>query len=494
MDATPDDSHSQVRARRPSAPAEAYGLSTLTRRVSAAAPEPLAFSVARGEPAPGPSLPASAAASVAELAVFDDEDADAVPSDEEAAAQIAALPPIDGGRPALLFLAAATIIEVMVWGLPFSVGLLRAHWADMFPDDASTVALAATLPSGILYFAGAVLGPLLTAVPWYERRIQLVGLVVAALGLVTCGFATKAWHLVATFGCLYPFAVALYFPCPLILFEWFHAKRGLASGVMYAGTGAGGTIFPFIVSALLARIGYCATMVTLGLLFPAVCAPALLFVRRRVPVARPSAPRRARLHKVDWGFLRGPAPWVGFAFVTLANLGNIIPLVWMPTFASTVHANGTVLVSLMNAVTIPGFPLNGYLSDHLPARLAILTSFVVAALASALLWGFGTQPAALFAFVLVWGASAGCMTAFWSRLITTIADGDPQLPMLVMAIFSCLKGVGSLTSGPVSTALLKLEPWHGAAGAYGATNYGGLFLYTSGSTLLGGLAASVFPS
>lgn len=119
---------------------------------------------------------------------------------------------------------------------------------------------------------------------------------------------------------------------------------------MYAGTGAGGTIFPFIVTALLRRIGYKATMVTLGVLFAAVCAPALLFVRRRVPVARPhkSTPRRMRVNTVDWGFLRTPAPWIGFAFVTLSNLGNIIPLVWMPTFASKVHANGTLLVSLMN--------------------------------------------------------------------------------------------------------------------------------------------------
>lgn len=79
-------------------------------------------------------------------------------------------------------------------------------------------------------------------------------------------------------------------------------------------------------------------------------------------------------------------------------------------------------------MTIPGFPLNGYLSDHLPARLAILTSCVVAALSSALLWGFGTKPAALFAFTLVWGVSAGCMTAFWSRLITTISGGYRRSP------------------------------------------------------------------
>lgn len=36
-----------------------------------------------------------------------------------------ALPPVDGGRRAWTFLAAATFIEILIWGLPFSVGILR---------------------------------------------------------------------------------------------------------------------------------------------------------------------------------------------------------------------------------------------------------------------------------------------------------------------------------------------------------------------------------
>lgn len=145
-------------------------MSTLTRRVSSITREeggvglsPLAplAPLAKYEPAPGPSLPPSAAASATDLAVFDEEDEEvaAVSSGDEEAARIPALPPIDGGTGAYAFLLAATTIEVMVWGLPFSVGILQAYWRDMFPDDQSTVTLAATLPNGILYFAGAVLGP-----------------------------------------------------------------------------------------------------------------------------------------------------------------------------------------------------------------------------------------------------------------------------------------------------------------------------------------------
>lgn len=35
-----------------------------------------------------------------------------------------ALPAVDRGRQAYLFLASATVIEVLVWGLPFSVSII----------------------------------------------------------------------------------------------------------------------------------------------------------------------------------------------------------------------------------------------------------------------------------------------------------------------------------------------------------------------------------
>lgn len=61
----------------------------------------------------------------------------------------AALPPVDTGRAAWSFLAAATVIEVLVWGLPFSVGVLHSYWTTvLFPPGTpgeSLIALAATL-------------------------------------------------------------------------------------------------------------------------------------------------------------------------------------------------------------------------------------------------------------------------------------------------------------------------------------------------------------
>ena len=60
------------------------------------------------------------------------------------------LPPVDRGKDAWLFLAGATTVEVLVWGLPFSVGVLREYWSrELFPTEIyhgdTMLTLAATL-------------------------------------------------------------------------------------------------------------------------------------------------------------------------------------------------------------------------------------------------------------------------------------------------------------------------------------------------------------
>jgi hypothetical protein len=58
------------------------------------------------------------------------------------------LKPIDRGRTANLFLFAALVAELTVWGLPFSVGILHEYWTNtLFKDQGgeSLLTLAATL-------------------------------------------------------------------------------------------------------------------------------------------------------------------------------------------------------------------------------------------------------------------------------------------------------------------------------------------------------------
>jgi len=71
------------------------------------------------------------------------------------------LPQADTGKAAWLFLIGATAIEVLIWGIPFSIGVLHAYWTDeLFPGrGTSTITLASTLQTGLLYMVAALSGP-----------------------------------------------------------------------------------------------------------------------------------------------------------------------------------------------------------------------------------------------------------------------------------------------------------------------------------------------
>ncbi|TXT15530.1 hypothetical protein VHUM_00033 [Vanrija humicola] len=448
--------------------------------------------------APGPSLPASATPSQAPTAANSVIELNVDGEGEER--ELPTLAPTDRGRDAWLFLASATVIESIVWGLPYSVGVLHAYWSGtMFPGQESVVTLAATLQNGLLFVASGFLGPLYAAYPQYTRHFQLFGLLCGTVSLLSTAFVSKSWHLIVTLGLIYPLSASLYFPCLTLLYEWFNARRGLANGIMFSGAAAGGTFFPLLGQALLKGVGYKGTMLTLAGIFAVVDAVALVFIKRRIPVAQRGVQRGRRARpaiKIDYGFMRRPAVYLFSGFVVFTSLANFIPSLWMPTFAEVVgptYPSGTSLVAIMYGASVVGNLITGYLTDRFPVGFVLLGSSTISAVACWVLWGLGTNHGLLVAFSVVWGITALCTGCAWSKMVVYISKDDLTLPGLLLGVQTALRGAANFASGPLSTALLKSSALRGAAGAYGATNYGALLLFTGAMTFIGGMSAGLFP-
>jgi len=75
---------------------------------------------------------------------------------------IEALPPVDGGRQAWSYLVAATILETLIWGIPYTVGIFHEYWTStMFKGQGGegVITLASTLQTGLMYMSTAAFGP-----------------------------------------------------------------------------------------------------------------------------------------------------------------------------------------------------------------------------------------------------------------------------------------------------------------------------------------------
>lgn len=172
---------------------------------------------------------------------------------------------------------------------------------------------------------------------------------------------------------------------------------------------------------------------------------------------------------------------------------------------------GTLSVALMNLARVPGQVVIGYASDKLGARTLILFMAFASGVSVMTGWGLAHDTGGVIGFAIAFGGFAGSYTALFPRSVTSApvtapadaADSsppfrvcqeqsiqlmigdDPHLRPMLYALFSFARGVGSIASGPLSTALLN-----GSSRIHlGAAGWGGLILWTGAGMLSSGIGA-----
>lgn len=76
----------------------------------------------------------------------------------------------------------------------------------MWPDPAyaSTIALAATLQTGLLFMSAILVSPIHSRYPEHRRLMQYSGMMLAWTGLMSSAFVTEPWQLIVCIGILHP--------------------------------------------------------------------------------------------------------------------------------------------------------------------------------------------------------------------------------------------------------------------------------------------------
>ena len=87
--------------------------------------------------------------------------------------------------------------------------------------------------------------------------MTLFGLGMVVLALIAASFANNVTELIITQGAMYGIGGAfLYNPFVFYLDEWFILRKGLAFGILWAGTGISGTVVPLVMEWGLERYGF----------------------------------------------------------------------------------------------------------------------------------------------------------------------------------------------------------------------------------------------
>lgn len=258
---------------------------------------------------------------------------------------------------------------------------------------------------------------------------------------------------------------------------------------MWAGTGSAGVIVPFLSQWLLTTYGFRTTLRVFAAILAVGLTPCLFWVRGRLPTTRGNAFRPSSLSCL------GQAPFWLFELGTIAqSLGFFFPLLWIPSFAQAIGLPayaGTLGLALCNLSNIFGTIFLGGLVDRFHVSVAISVSTIGQVFAIFIFWGFTSSQGMLYAFALIWGLFGGGFPATWSGYAHAMKRGDAASGVLdngmVVALMAAGKGVGAMTSGPLSESLLSAGVDFHARFAYG-TSYGILIVFSGLSALLGGMA------
>ncbi|KAF7310248.1 Monocarboxylate permease Mch4 [Mycena indigotica] len=396
----------------------------------------------------------------------------------------------DGGYGWVVVLGCA-IITWWYLGISYSWGIVQAALVSRGLASPSTLSFVGS--SAVACIAGLAVVNARMIRHLGARRTALLGITMIGVGQLLSGFAIgNIGALFVTAGAITGIGTSLCFMVVSITpAQYFHNRRGLANGIVYAAGGLGGAVNSFFIDALIEKLGLGWTFRILGIITLATGIPAALLVKERTPIRTTGF--------VDPSLFRDPK------FITLFLAGAIgtfplfVPPFFLPLYSASLHLSaraGAALVATFNFASALGRLTCGFASDRIGPVNVLLLALVLTALSMLAIWPVSTSLTPLVVFAVVNGAANG---GFFATMPTVVAAvfGPARVGVAMGMTVTGWVG-GYLMGAPIAGYLLSayggsandasLEAYHPAmwyAGsmALGAAGLVSLLRFTSSTKL-----------
>lgn len=174
------------------------------------------------------------------------------------------------------------MVVLNTWGYINSFGVFQTFYTTMLDRSQSDISWIGSVQIFLLFFIGIITGRISDA--GYFKQLVTVGFILQMIGIFTTSAATQYWQIFMAQGiCLGLGNGCIFCPSLAVVSTYFSKRRALAIGIMSAGTGMGGLVFPSIARQLLPSIGFGWTVRTIGFVQLVTLGAALLVLKPRVP-------------------------------------------------------------------------------------------------------------------------------------------------------------------------------------------------------------------
>ena len=301
--------------------------------------------------------------------------------------------------------------QAMAMGVRGTIGLLVTPWEAEFGWDRAAVSLTASVGFVVYGLAQALSGR------WADRTgprvILAASMALLGVGVAAVGSIVSLWQAYAIFGVLIMVAVggASSPTSAVAIARWFTARRGLAIGLVSAGSAAGQFVILPVMALLIGAVGWRTAFFWLGGAILLVALPVVLLLLRDDPdqsvrgapgasaalAGAPMPVAEILRHANFW--------WLALSFfvcgVTTAGLidTHFIPYAQDHHVSAVTAATAFGVLSLVNMVFTT---LSGAVADRL--GYTRLLGWIYAGRAATLVFlVFARDPASLFVFAVAFG-------------------------------------------------------------------------------------------
>ncbi|KIY68475.1 ornithine aminotransferase [Cylindrobasidium torrendii FP15055 ss-10] len=385
----------------------------------------------------------------------------------------------DGGLRAWLVVVGCFIYACVCMSYGWVWGVLQDFYhTEMFPQaNLGILTLAGCLSSFITHSLSYGTGGLGDRFR-YKTPIAL-GTILTIAAWFSSAFSTKLWHVFLTQGVFLGVAQGLTLPLYMSLpAQWFHKRRGFATGIATGGSGIGGGVFSLVLRELLSRYGHRdALLIYSGLTGGLLVIGFFLLQERRIPGYLTESKRWLPEHvdgkfysiacSVFFGIFGFLSPYHFMATYTKYYVPSLDPesiLVVLPLVLGAICAGIGRLIS-------------GLIADTLGPMNAFFASFFFGGILQMVFWPFARSYAAILAYSILNG-----LVASWFMSL---------LPVVCAKLFG-VKGLSTITGFMIlanSPGQLAGSPIGGAIYDASGHNWIAVAEYSGGMMLLGSLCS-----
>lgn len=376
-----------------------------------------------------------------------------------------------------IILAVAFTTLFLVVGSRFSLGIFYVAILDDFGWSRASTAGAFSLMLVLHAIFSMVVGVLFDRIG--PRLLFPIGALFIAVGFAACSQMTAIWQLYLFLGVISGLGITSLGVAPhmALVSTWFERRRGLATGLTYAGTGAGQLVLAIAVQGLIDSFDWRTAFLCLAALIAIVIVPLTALLHRRSPeeigiakdgeevAAQPAAGENVseagmKAASVTGSLsviLRTPAFW----FMTMSVLGMSL-MINLLLFHQTAHLTdlgygmflGAALLGVVGGLRSVGSMTFGALSDRIGRETAYTIASALCFIGVVLLMsldGSAETTWRLYGFVILYGIGHGALGALYGAATADLFKGASLGTIfgLLEAAFGLGGAIGAFTAGYV---------------------------------------------